>query len=370
MDVSPTVLLLVVAAGALAYVNGANDNSKGVATLVGARLSTYPRALAWGTAWTVAGGLAALVVSSGLVKTFSTALVTGDVAASPRFSLAIAAASWAWVLLASRLALPVSTTHALTGAIVGAAVAGGGVNGVEWALLAGVVVLPLAFSPLASALLAYAMHAIFAWPMKQAARYCVCVEEGRRIVLASAGGAAQYTALSQPVVATGAGADCDAAGYQHRLPLTTVAHWGASAALSFARGLNDTPKIIAIAALVGASSAASSASLFVLGALMMGLGGYLSGRRVTHTLAERVTTIDPLEGLSASAVASGLVLTASWLTLPVSTTHVSSGAIVGAGLRGGACAVSWRTVSTLGAAWVITVPVAALLGFSIYTLLW
>ena len=92
----------------------------------------------------------------------------------------------------------------------------------------------------------------------------------------------------------------------------------------------------------------------------MGVGGLVGGRRVTRTLAERVTDIDPLEGLAASAVAAGLVLAASIVALPVSTTHVASGAIVGVGLRSGARAVQWGTVRAMVLAWLVTLPVSAL----------
>ena len=93
----------------------------------------------------------------------------------------------------------------------------------------------------------------------------------------------------------------------------------------------------------------------------VGLGSYLYGRRVTTTLAEKVTDIDPLEGLTASTVACSLVLLASFMALPVSTTHVSTGAIVGASLRAGTQSVRWRTVASIVTAWVITLPVAGVL---------
>ena len=99
------------------------------------------------------------------------------------------------------------------------------------------------------------------------------------------------------------------------------------------------------------------------GAAAMGMGSYLYGRRVTTTLAEKVTDIDPLEGLSASAVASALVLLASFVALPVSTTHVATGAIVGAGLGGGSGAIRWSTVFELVLAWLVTLPVAGLLAW-------
>ena len=120
-----------------------------------------------------------------------------------------------------------------------------------------------------------------------------------------------------------------------RLALADVAHWGASAALSFARGLNDTPKIVALGVAAWIAGGWNTTWLFGLGTLSMALGSYLYGRRVTSTLAERVTDIAPMKGLAASSVAAFLVLLASVVALPVSTTHVSTGAIVGAGLGGG-----------------------------------
>jgi PiT family inorganic phosphate transporter len=90
---------------------------------------------------------------------------------------------------------------------------------------------------------------------------------------------------------------------------------------------------------------------------------------VTRTLAERVTDIDPLEGLAASGVSAGLVLAASVVALPVSTTHVASGAIVGAGLAAGSRAVHWRTVGNIVLAWFVTLPVSAAAAAIVWTAL-
>lgn len=154
---------------------------------------------------------------------------------------------------------------------------------------------------------------------------------------------------------------CADGGAVSGLRITDAAHWMTSAALSFARGLNDTPKIAALGAAAAASAGVGGAWLFGVCAFAMGAGSLLAGRRVTRTLAEKITSIDPLEGLSASAVAATLVLLASVFALPVSTTHVASGAIVGVGLRAGAGGVRWNTVSGIAAAWLITVPVSALI---------
>ena len=76
-------LFTIICAAGVAWANGANDVSKGVATLVGSRLATYRQGLSWGTGWTVVGSVAALVFTTALLRTFSTGLVSGDVAESP-----------------------------------------------------------------------------------------------------------------------------------------------------------------------------------------------------------------------------------------------------------------------------------------------
>ncbi|HEY8506586.1 MAG TPA: inorganic phosphate transporter, partial [Gemmataceae bacterium] len=113
--------LIFLAVVFLAYTNGANDNFKGVATLFGSGTARYRTALLWATLTTLAGSLLALHFASGLVETFKgKGLVPDAITGSPRFLLAVSFGAAATVLLATRLGMPVSTTHALTGALVGA----------------------------------------------------------------------------------------------------------------------------------------------------------------------------------------------------------------------------------------------------------
>jgi PiT family inorganic phosphate transporter len=354
-------IVTIVCATAVAWANGANDVSKGVATLVGSRLATYRHGLEWGTLWTVAGSVTALAVTTTLIKTFSTGLVAGPFATTAEFPLAVAAGAFLWVLLASSTGLPVSTTHALTGAIVGTALAAGGMHGVRWALAVKAVAVPLALSPFAAAGLAYVVHAVASRRLSAAARYCVCVQEKALVVLPESrtGTVAAARAIILPLVLVDEARACASAETMGGVRLTDAAHWMSSAALSFARGLNDTPKIVALAMGAAAAVAFPSAPLYVVIALVIGAGSFLGGRRVTETLAERVTAVDPLEGLAASAVAAALVLTASFSALPVSTTHVASGAIVGVGLRSGSRSVHWGTVWNIVSAWLVTLPLSA-----------
>jgi inorganic phosphate transporter, PiT family len=354
-------LLTLAAAAALAAANGANDVSRGIATLVGSGTASFRRALVWGTVWTTAGALAALWLSAGLVLTFSTGLVNDDLSASTAFPLAVAVGAGGWVALAARTGMPVSTTHSLVGALVGTGLVAGGAAGVHWPLLAGIVLAPLAFSPLVSACLTYGVHTLSARPLARGARHCLCLGERPLVVsMPEPGGAMAARAMAAPAIVAGASEHCEAERLPG-IPVTELAHWGTSALLSFARGLNDGPKLAGIAMLAAPALDVGAPGVFLLVGVAMGAGSYLYGRRVTVTLAERLTGIDPIQGLTSSAVASSLVLLASVFILPVSTTHVASGAIVGAGLRDGTDAVRWQMVGAIALAWLVTLPASGLL---------
>ncbi|HEV7126588.1 MAG TPA: inorganic phosphate transporter, partial [Ktedonobacterales bacterium] len=109
--------------------------------------------------------------------------------------------------------------------------------------------------------------------------------------------------------------------------------------------------------------------LFVLVALGMGAGSAVGGLKVTRTLAEKVTKMDHTEGFAANLTTAVLVAFASNLGLPVSTTHVSSGAIIGIGLRSGLGRVNWKVVRDMALAWVVTLPGAGLLAIAAYLLI-
>jgi len=360
--VTGLVVLTVLVTVALAWANGANDVSKGIATLVGSGRAGYRTALRWGTVCTLSGALASLAISVGLIKTFSTALVVPDVSALATFPLAVAGGAFGWVLLASVTGMPVSTTHALVGAMIGTGVLAGGVSGVRWPALLTVVVLPLALSPVLAGGLSRLLHAALRRPLERAGEVCVCFEAGGVSLQPLAGGTvAARTAL--PVVRADRLAVCETTE-STRLVVADALHWTTSGVLSFARGLNDTPKILGVAALALTTPAVPGTVLVLMGALAMA-GGSLMGRRVTRTLAEGVTTIDPVEGLASSGVAAGLVLIASFVALPVSTTHVVTGAIVGAGLSGGRGAVRWHELGHVAMAWLVTLPVSAAMAAAI-----
>jgi PiT family inorganic phosphate transporter len=353
---------------ALAFWNGANDNFKGVATIYGSGSASYRRALAWATATTFAGSLLSFVLAAGLIKTFSgTGLVPKHIAASPSFLAAVALAAALTVLVATRLGLPVSTTHALTGALVGAGLVAAG-RAVDLSKLEKSFLLPLALSPLAAIALTAALYPL-ASSLRRAAgltsETCVCVgEQWVPLALAPAGSVAITRQLS---LSAGTTERCQVR-YQGNLvgvsaqAALDVAHFASAGAVSFARGLNDTPKMVAL--ILAAKAVGSGVGIPLLG-IAIAVGGVLGARRVAETMSHRVTTeLSPGQGLIANLVSAGLVVAATRYSLPVSTTHVTNGGLFGIGAV--KRKARWRTIGTIVLAWLTTLPLGAALGAVAY----
>ena len=357
---------LVLLALTLAWANGSNDVSKGIATLVGSGVSDFRTAVAWGTLWTVAGGVAAAWATQGLVAVFSGSGFLGRPEAGVAFLASVAAGAIAWVFFASRTGLPVSTTHALAGALAGAGIVAQGASALHWGFLGRRVALPLALSPIVSVLLLYLVFPFLERFLGRAGTYCVCLE--RRAAILPDGTASFVSVAERTVVDEGAACDVSPA-IAGRINVVDAMHWTSSAMTSFARGLNDTPKILAVAIGASAFLGIAGRSFYLLVALAMGAGSLVGGLRVTDTLARRVTRMSPGEGFSANLVTTILVVAASLAALPVSTTQVSSGAIVGVGLRGGRKAVRWSTVGSMALAWLVTLPVSALVAAGLFVFL-
>ena len=151
--------------------------------------------------------------------------------------------------------------------------------------------------------------------------------------------------------------------YQGELVGVTVqslldgAHFVSAGMVSFARGLNDTPKIAALL-LVGNLLSPTNAIIGVAAAIAF--GGWMSARRVAETMSHRITDMNSGQGFTANIVTGALVIGASSLGMPVSTTHVSCGSLFGIGAV--TRQARWQTISEILLAWVITLPVAGALG--------
>ena len=373
MELSLLALLLMMA---MAYANGANDVSKAIATLVGSGVTDYRTAIIWGTAWTIAGACLSAFVASAMLKTFSAGLIQPGIATPPALAPAILVGAMGWVLVASRTGLPVSTTHALTGALVGAGLVSIGSQGLTWPAIAGKIALPLLLSPVLALAVSFLLHPVIQRIAADWDGTCLCVmPASRALVTIDARGNTrtliQASVLGQPVVAVPA--QCERAGLKGMAVGLDSVHWLSSGLASLARGANDAPKIMAMLLLGSASASWPSVTVqfttLTAVALAMGLGSYIGGFRVTEVLAEKVTRMGHVEGLSANLTTSSLVLVSATMGLPVSTTHVSSSAIIGIGVRKGLGAVRWATVRDMVLAWIVTLPVAALLAALAYVIL-
>ncbi|MGH8982786.1 MAG: inorganic phosphate transporter, partial [Acidimicrobiia bacterium] len=362
---------IIAAALLVGLANGANDNFKGVATIFGSATASYRTALAWATVTTLAGSALALVLAGGLVDTFSGAgLVPDATAESGRFLTAVGIGAGATVVLASAVGLPISTTHALVGALVGAGLAA--VPGaVELSVLGAKFLLPLILGPLLAIVLAGTLYPLAglgrrALGVKREA--CVCVGSEWVPVQPAAGGTLTI-ATALPVAATGhrltlaAGTTNSCreryrgkvlgASVQHEID---AIHFLSAGAVSFARGVNDTPKIAAL--LIGAGAVGAEVSIWTI-AIAIALGGVLGARRVAETMSHRITSLTPGQGLVSNLSAAFLVTVASRYGLPVSTTHVTNGGLFAIGAETGDA--HWDTIGKILLAWVTTLPIAAAL---------
>ena len=128
-------LLAFSLAFALSFANGTNDVSKAIATLVGSGVTNYRSAIAWGTVWTMVGAALAAFVASAMIKTFGHGLIQAGTVIEPTVTLALLIGAMAWILFASRTGFPVSTTHALTGPLVGTGLVAFTGEGLIWAAI-------------------------------------------------------------------------------------------------------------------------------------------------------------------------------------------------------------------------------------------
>ena len=363
---SASAFFILLAVFWFAYANGANDNFKGAATLFGSATAEYRRALRWATGATFLGSLAALALGAGLIQTFSgKGLVPDATVADPSFLIAVAAGGAGTVLLATRIGFPISTTHALLGALLGAGVAVHGPGGINLTGLGTSFLLPL----LASPLLALGLTAVI-YPAAHRLRLalaitqetCVCIgEEVQVIAIEPSRNQAAVAATDRTVSLTvGVEQECfqryagSLAGVNVQAALDRL-HYLSAGAVSFARGLNDTPKITALLITAQAFNLPIGIGLT---AVAIALGGLIGARRVAETMSHKITPMNHGQGLTANLITSGVVIFASKLGLPVSTTHVSCGSLFGIGALTGRA--RWKMIGAILLAWVTTLPVAAL----------
>ena len=337
----------------LAYANGANDNFKGVATLYGSGAMSYRHALIWATITTLAGSLGAILLAGHLVHLFSGKVLVPDaLTRSPAFLGAVAFGAGGAVMLAARLGIPISTTHALIGGLSGAGLVGA-FDQFNAAHLGHSFLYPLAVAPLIPALLIGLVYPVV--------RAVVLAALGRgplagwRAPLPVAQAALPFAIPIDDTPSLHVPDTAQAASQRVALITKIMAglHILSAGAIGFARGLNDAPKIVAIIMVAGIFSL--HANLVAI-ALAMAAGGLWRARPIGETMARKITPLGPGQGTLANVITSLLVLFASNFGVPVSTTHVSVGALFGVGIT--QRALNWPMLGGIVSAWVITLPAA------------
>lgn len=360
--------ILLLAGLLLAFANGANDNFKGVATLFGSGTTNYRGALAWATVTTLLGSLAAVLLAGALLKNFSgKGLVDDALVGNVNYAAAVALGAGATVLLATRTGMPISTTHSLVGALVGAGLAAG--SAVSYSKLGGTFLLPLLIGPLLSVAATSLVYPVFRFARQSlgiTAETCLCA--GNEVVetIPAADFAVALQRAEQLTVRVGDAVTCRQR-YQGRVlgveagAALNWLHYLSAGSVGFARGLNDTPKIAAL--LLLAPQLRGWGSMALVG-VVIAIGGILSARRVAETMSRKITAMNHGQGTTGNVMTSVVVIGASSFGLPVSTTHVSCGALFGIGAV--TRQARWSMIGTILAAWVTTLPLGAILGAASY----
>ena len=360
-------ITLFLAACFLSYSNGANDNFKGVATLFGSGTTAFRNAINWATLTTFAGSIAAIFLADTLVKNFSgKGLVPTDLIQNPIFATSIALGAAITVFLATKIGMPISTTHSLVGALVGAGIMAIG-TGFNFGKLTKAFLIPLIVSPLIAGLLSYIVYLIFQNFRKKLGitkKSCICFEESQVTLQESQLNIAKESYRSLQI--STCKKDCDESyngrivGISAERGVNTL-HFISAGVVSFARGLNDTPKIVGLLVIINTLEIKWG---MMAVAFTMAIGGLLNARKVGMNMSKKITPMNNGQGLTANLITGLLVTTASIHGLPVSTTHVSVGSIFGIG------SVTKKSnptmIKKILLSWVLTLPVAALVSAIVF----
>jgi inorganic phosphate transporter, PiT family len=320
-----SILLWVVVVFALGFdfTNGFHDTANAVATSVSTR-ALSPRAAVFVAA---VANLAGAFVTTAVAKTVGQGIIDTNLA-TEKTVLAALIGAIAWNLLTWRLGLPSSSSHALIGGLIGAALVQSGSEGVEWHGVVHKVLLPGIASPLIGFAGAFLLLLLIFW----------------LFVRVTPGVANRGFRLGQ---------------------------LGSGTWVAFTHGANDAQKTMGVIAL--ALFEAHKIDHFyiptwviVASGLAIGAGTYVGGWRIMRTLGQRIFSMDPATGFAAQVSGGTTIYLATHFGYPVSTTHVVSGSVLGAGATKRLSAVRWGIAGNIVFAWLLTIPAAALVAAALY----
>lgn len=320
MDVSVLVAIVVVTALIFDFTNGFHDTANAMATSIATGALRPRTAVALSAVLNLVGAFLSVEVA----KTISGGLVD-DAAITPAVVFGGLVGAIVWNLLTWYVGLPSSSSHALFGGLIGATWVAAGSDAVRFAKLAEKVLVPALAAPL---------------------------------IAGFAGMIATYLAFRITRRAT---ASRTPRGFR-------IGQIASASMLSLAHGTNDAQKTMGIITLTmitaGTLPKDSGPPVWVIvsAGVAIALGTYLGGWRIIRTLGKGITDIGAPQGFAAQASATAVILTSSHLGIALSTTHVCSGGILGAGLGTPQAKVQWGTAGRMVLAWIITLPAAGLAG--------
>jgi inorganic phosphate transporter, PiT family len=324
MDSDVVLWIVVGTALAFDFTNGFHDTANAVATSISTRAMGPRVAVTMAAALNFVGAFLSLAVAA----TIASGIVNAaDI--TPQIVFAGLIGAIAWNLATWYFGLPSSSSHALIGGVVGSTIAAVGTSGVQFDGLLEKVVIPALVAPVLALVVA-----------------------GVAILIA-------YRIVGRQHPGT------VARGYR----LGQIVSGGL---LSLAHGTNDAQKTMGIIflALVANGNLSPDADIptwvIVSAATAIALGTYVGGWRIIRTMGTRIIKMDPAQGFAAQGVGAAVILSASHVGFPLSTTHVISGAIMGAGAAKRFSAVRWGVAGNIVVAWVLTLPASAAVGALTY----
>ncbi|MBN8972554.1 MAG: inorganic phosphate transporter [Xanthobacteraceae bacterium] len=320
----PVLVGLIAVALLFDFLNGLHDAANSIATIVSTRVLRPQYAVFWAAFFNF---VAFLVFGLHVANTIGTGIIEPDLI-SPAVIFAALVGAIVWNLVTWALGIPSSSSHALIGGLVGAGVAKAGLVAVVWSGLS-MTLLAIVLSPVVGFLLALVLVAIVTWASARSTPFAV--DRAFRIF--------QFFSAS----------------------LYSLGHGG-----------NDAQKTMGIIAVLlysqGHLGGEFSVPFWVVLACQsaMALGTLLGGWRIVRTMGLRITRLTPMQGFCAETGGAATLFMATFLGVPVSTTHTITGAIVGVGAARRLSAVRWNVASSIVYAWVITVPASAIVAALAY----
>jgi PiT family inorganic phosphate transporter len=384
---------------------GANDVANAMGTSIGAKAITVTQAVFIAAVFEFSG---AFLAGGHVTKTIRKGIIDPEMITNPETlvfgMIASLLAGGIWLMIASIKGWPVSTTHSIIGAIVGFACVGFGVDSVNWGKI-GQIALSWIVSPVIGGVFAYFLFVSvqklvlnttkpFANALKWTPGYLfllgfiiclVTVFKGLKhldinlsvsmsVVVAVAFGIF-VAVVGRLLIARVKRPESEEAEYKAVERVFTPMMIFTACAMAFAHGSNDVANGIGpMASVVGIISSAGEVAqksatpnwILLVGAAGIVVGLATLGARVMRTIGEKITLLTPTRGFCANLATASTVVLASRTGLPVSTTHVAVGAVIGVGLARGLAGIDLRVIAEIGVTWVITLPIGAFLAAFFY----